>query len=878
MKSMLAPPRPPPGSTPTLERSIRTIGTDPALGLDPIEAEARLGRFGPNELPPPHRERWPARLLRQLRDPMALLLMAAAAVSGVALHELGSAIAIAAIVVLNAAIGLVQEGKAAHALEALRAMETPMARVVRGGQPLGIPAREVVQGDAVLLAAGDRVPADIHLAHAVALEVDESLLTGESLPVAKHAEAEPAGGLREAQSTGYAGTLVTRGTATGVAVATGPSTELGRIAASLSEPPAATPLQKELSRVSGRLGTIAIVIAGAVFGLTLFRVGVTGEGFQQSFLTAVALAVAAVPEGLATVVTVALALGVRRMAARGAIVRRLPAVETLGSTTVILTDKTGTLTENRMRLECVAIPARDPVPPEGLGPMAARQVAEVAVLCNDATLEPPGGDPLEVALLAGMGSRTDELRSSYPRLAAVPFDSERRRMATVHRAPSSGFLLLVKGAPETVIELATQVMLENGGVAPLSEGSRQRLLELAADMAEGGMRVLALARRPLDDLPPVPEEAERDLTLVGLAGLRDPVRPEAPATAAEARSAGIRLVMVTGDHAGTATAVAREVRLREGDIEVVTGADLDASGPQADPAAVGVYARVDPHQKLALVQALKDHGQVVAVTGDGVNDAPALRRADIGVAMGRSGSDVAREAADMVVTDDNLATLVAAVREGRAIYDNIRKVVDYLVAGNLSEILVVLASLLLFPGLGIPLLPLQLLWVNLLTDGLPAIALGLDAPDPTLMARPPRRREDRMLGPGHIGVLAGRALLIATASVAGLAIARFAWGQSWEAARSVMFTVLVVAHLVYAYGVRRPGTGRNLWLVGAVGAGIALQLLVVGWPLAHALFGTRSATLGDWVLVAVAGSVPLLLMRAIAAATGTEFVPRRSVG
>jgi Ca2+-transporting ATPase len=873
--------RPPEPARPG-EPGIVTFGTDPDLGLDPSEAEARLRGYGPNELPSPHRERWPGRLVRQLRDPMALLLMAAAGVSALALREAEGAVAILAIVVLNAVIGLVQEGRAARALEALRAMETPVTRVLRGGRRVEIPARDVVPGDAVLLAAGDRVPADLHLARATALEADESLLTGESLPVAKGPGTERPRDLREAEagSIAFAGTLVTRGTATGIAVATGPATELGRIAASLAVPESATPLQAELARVSGRLGTIAIAIAAAVFGLTLLRVGISGDSFQRSFLTAVALAVAAVPEGLATVVAVALALGVRRMAARGAIVRRLPAVETLGSTTVILTDKTGTLTQNRMRLEGVALPARDVVPLDRLSPAAARRVAEVTVLCSDATLLPPAGDPLEIALLeaAGAGADVEELRSMHPRVAALPFDSERRLMATLHRTPSGTFLLLVKGAPEAVIARATEVALEHGGSAPLSDLGRARLLDLAGQMAEGGMRVLALARRTFEMAPAGLEQAERDLALVGLAGLRDHVRPEARQAVAEARSAGIRLVMVTGDHSGTAAVVAEEVGLRDERPEVVTGADIEANGIPQDPAGVGVYARVNSHQKLALVAALQEAGQVVAVTGDGVNDAPALRRADIGVAMGRSGSDVAREAADMVVTDDNLATIVAAVREGRAIYDNIRKVVDYLVAGNLSEITVVLASLLLFPGLGVPLLPLQLLWINLLTDGMPAVALGVDAPDPSLMARSPRSRDDRMLGSAHVALLAGRALLIAAASVASLAIARFAWGQSWEAARSVMFTVLVVAHLVYAYGVRRPGTGRNPWLMGAVAGGIALQLLVVSWPAAHALFATRSATLADWVLVAVAGTLPLLLMHAIAAITGTDFVPRRTAG
>jgi Ca2+-transporting ATPase len=837
--------------------------TDVSTGLDTAEARRRLERFGPNELSSPPRERWPVRLLRHLRDPMSVLLVVAAAVSGFGLGERLDGAAILAIVVLNAVIGLVQEGRAARALESLQSMETPRARVVRGGRTRVIPSPEVVPGDVMILGAGDRVPADLRLAEASSLEIDESVLTGESLPVPKDAFAEVRGdaALSDQPALAYSGTLVTRGSGRGIAVATGSQTAIGDIAEALRDRRPRTPLQQELGRLTARLGTIAVLVAAGVFGLTLLRMGLTSDSVQQSFLAAVALAVAAVPEGLATVVTVALALGVRRMAARGAIVRRLPAVETLGSTTVILTDKTGTLTENRMRLEFVALPNRGPTAPDDVDPEALAPLAQAALLCNDASGE--AGDPIDRALVEALGGgRVEEIRASHPRLASIPFESERKRMTTLHREPE-GVLLLVKGAPEAVVERCTRKLVAGGPETGLDDGDRSALLLSAAAMARQGTRVLALARRILPERPDRIADEERDLTLLGMVALRDPVRAEAWSAVAEARSAGIQIVMVTGDHPGTAWAVAGEVGLRAGEESVVTGARLRESGLPEDPFAVAVYARVDPEQKLALVDAGRERGEVVAVTGDGVNDAPALRRADIGVAMGKTGSDVAREAADLVVTDDNLATIVTAVREGRGIYDNIRKVVDYLVAGNLSEIIVVVAALLLFPGLGVPLFPLQLLWVNLLTDGLPAIALGVDPVDPSLMSRPPRHRGERLLGGPKLLTLSMRGLLMAAAALGSLAVARFVWGEPWEHSRAIMFTVLVAAHLLSAFVARLPSRRLTGWLVGAIFGGLTLQALIVLWPAAHPLFRTAHLGPNEWLLVVAGATVPVFGMLAL---------------
>jgi len=847
------------------EQVVRSLGSDPDAGLLGEEARARLASVGPNQLPPPPSTPLWRRVLRQLRELMAVLLGVAAAVSGVALGEVVDAVVIAAIVVANAVVALVEEGRAAAALAALRDLEVPHARVRRGGRDLVVAAPELVPGDLVLLEAGDRVPADLRLVRASQPEVDESMLTGESLPVAKDADrlAEAGASLGERPGVLHSGTFVTRGSAAGVVVATGERTSLGAIARQATAEARATPLQTDLAHVSGRLGLVALGVAAAVFLLTLLRTGFRGEDLQEAFLAAVALAVAAVPEGLATVTAVALALGVRRMAERGAIIRRLSAVETLGSASVLAMDKTGTLTENRMVLEAVAPPGGDFTPPGEPDAGLRGWVERVAALCNDATLDPPVGDPTELALLEGIGTeRVRVLRAAWPRLSAVPFNAERKRMTTVHRTPDGAVELLVKGAPESVLPRCATLA---GGAGTDGTAPRRGLdaaAERAAEAARRGMRVLALAHRPLDSVPADPDGAARDLELVGLAGLRDPVRPAARDSVAEARSAGITLLMATGDHPGTALAIAEEVELSPPATSAVTGRELRTDGLAADPTRTPIYARVDPGQKLELVEALQAGGHVVAMTGDGVNDAPALRRADIGIALGQRGSDVAREASDMVVTDDDLATIVAAVREGRGIYDNIRKVVDFLVAGNLGEILVVVGGLLAFPGLGVPLLPLQLLWINLLTDGMPAIALGVDPIRGDLMRRPPRPRQARLLAWSRLRPLLLRGALIAAATLAALAAARGWLDAPWERARAVMFTTLVLAHLLYAFNVR-PGSGgpfSNRWLLLAVAGGLVAQLLVVLTPALQGPFGTVTLSGREWLLVAAAGILPALLI------------------
>jgi Ca2+-transporting ATPase len=831
-------------------RSVGDRRRDPSRdGLTAEEAGARFDRIGPNEIPRGPRASWRRRFARQLLEPMALLLLVAAAVEGFGLGERLEAIAILAIVFLNAVIGTVQEGRAERALDALRSMEPRYATVVRDARRQRIDLARVVPGDIVVLAAGDRVPADIELLVVNGLQLDESVLTGESLPVDKLVPDT----VEDADSgRAFAGTVVTNGDGLGAVVATGASSSLGRIAAELGEARAPTPLQRRLRRLTKTLGLAAVAIAGGVFVLTLVRLGTGEDQVRQAFLSAVALAVAAVPEGLPAVVTVVLALGVRRMAERGAIVRRLPAVETLGSSTVILTDKTGTLTENRMQVDRIVVTGEAPT--RAIVGSVPERLATAIALGSDATLDPPTGDPLEVALLESVGeAEVRRIRERHRRLGSLPFDASRRRTVTVNEGIGTAIAVL-KGAPEVVLGASVDAVDRVGGRGPLAGVA---VLRSAEELAISGSRVIAFAVREGPDVDPhlPPEEG---FTFLGLVGLRDPVRAEAAPAIADAASAGIRIVMVTGDHAGTAASVSREVGLLTPDGHVLEGHQLG----EADPAEVSVFARVKPEDKLAIVRALQERGEVVAVTGDGVNDAPALRQADIGVAMGRTGSDVAREAADMVITDDDLGTIVHAVEEGRRLVKNIRNVIDYLVAGNLSEVAVVVTVLLLFPDAGATLTPLQILWINLLTDGLPAVALGVEAGSGV---RTDRVDTSSLLSWRRARMLAVRGMLIAFTSVGTFVVVRFGFDQSFESARTAMFTVLVLSHLLYAFAVYldRPGgtpvplrallAARGLLI--AVGTGIVLQAAVVAFPVFHDVFDTTPLSGIGWLVCLSAGLV-----------------------
>jgi Ca2+-transporting ATPase len=851
----------------TLEAAdvVAALGSDDNSGLTAAEAQRRLTEYGANVLPvEPGRSIW-RMILDQVADPMIALLVVAALISGI-VGEPADTIVITVIVLLNAVIGVVQERRAEQAMAALRAMSAPIAVVVRDGVEQQVDAGSLVPGDLVVVADGAIVPADLRLTSLASLRIAEAALTGESQPVSKRVEpvTDPHAPVGDRRSMAFRGTFVAQGHGRGVVVGTGTRTELGAIADLLMTADVVrTPLQRRLSSFGGRIALAVVGICAIVFVTGLLR----GEDPGLMFLTAISLAVAAVPEALPAVVAVTLALGARRMAHHNALVRRLPAVETLGSVTWICSDKTGTLTENRMRVE-VLEPYSPAAPVTGPTQATAAGLLDVLVLCNDATLpghdSPATGDPTEIALLEAARARgvdPHERRSALPRIDEVPFDSGRKLMVTVHEEPGGHRRTLVKGAPEAILALCDLPASERSGVLTHSEA-----------LAARGLRVLAAAERLDDPSKPrtpgwaAPPEIPHDLTLLGLVGMIDPPRQEAPAAVAECREAGITPVMITGDHPATAAAIARRVGILEaGDDQVLTGpalSQMDDATLADSVSRVRVYARVDPEQKIRIVRALQADGQSVAMTGDGVNDAPALRQAEIGVAMGEGGTDVAREAADMVLLDDRFATIVTAVREGRRIYDDIRKFIRYALTGNTGEIWVVFLAP--FLGMPVPLLPIHILWVNLITDGLPGLALAEEPAERDVMARPPRPPDESIFARGL-----GLHVLWVGALIAALTLGTQAWALSEDTRQwqSMVFSVLVFCQLVHSMAIRSEsrslfsmGLLTNPALVGAIALSVVLQLALLYVPWLQDIFRTTALTPAQLAVVVV---VPLVVLVAV---------------
>lgn len=853
------------------EEAVQTLGTDPARGLNQRECQRRLEQYGKNELRPAKRRGLPARFFSQFQDLMVLILLAAAAVSFAVSWVRGDgeyvdSLIILAIVVCNAVIGTVQEVRADRAIQALKKLSSPHAWVIREGRRQRVESSQLVPGDLVVLQAGDLVPADLRLLKSAELKIEESALTGESVPAEKDAGAHCPGNapLGERKNMAFASTGVASGAGVGVVAATGMDTAMGRIAHMLEhEQSPQTPLQQRLKRMGKVMGVGVVLICAVIFLLGLFQ----QRPPLEMFMIAISLGVAAIPEGLTAVVTIVLAMGIKRMAQKRAIVRHLPAVETLGSTQVICSDKTGTLTQNKMTVVAFSSARGE----ERLDSPAAQFALELAALCSDAQEvgEKITGDPTETAFLRACKRGKGELEGCYPRVGEIPFTSARKRMTTAHRLPEGGFRLIAKGAPDVLIARCTQ-LLQGGEIRALTGAMKAKLLSDNSRLAERALRVLAVAYRDVSDLPSDDRESESQLIFCGLIAMEDPPRPGVKEAVAQCKRAGILPVMITGDHAATALAIGQRLGIAESSSQVMTGPELDRLDDGALSKKVfqyRIFARVSPEHKVKLVRAFQQRGMVVAMTGDGVNDAPALKAADIGCAMGKNGTEVAQSAADMVLTDDDFSTIVAAVREGRGIYQNIRKTVHFLLSCNIGEILVVFVAFLLRAPT--PLLAIQLLWVNLVTDSFPALALGADPIQGDVMEQPPHKREEGVFSGG-----VGFAVAVEGCLVGALALLAYTIGRAFfdydpaapAIGRTMAFCVLSLSQLVHSFNMRsehsvlKLGLLSNRKLVVACGFCAILMVSVVLFPPLSSLFQTTALTALQWLIVAALSLCPLLVV------------------
>lgn len=872
-----------------VEEVERSLSTNSQTGLTAAEVKARLARFGPNKLPEPKRISAIGLFLRQFANFMVAVLLGAIVVS-LAVGDMKDAIVIGAIVLINAIIGFVQEYKAERALESLKKMASPQATVLRDGDVASVPTETVVSGDIVLLEEGDIVPADVRLIEEVGLEANEAMLTGEASAALKHVDALSDGNLPigERRNMAYMGTIINVGHARGIVVATGAATQMGRIAETLAIPvEKPTPLQIKLAGLGRTLVVLTVVLCGAI-GLIGY---LQGRGAQEMAMTAISLAVAIIPEGLVVVVTVTMALGVQRMARRRAIVRNLHAVEVLGSVTVICSDKTGTLTEGRMSVTEIFAGGRryqfaNDAPP-GTGALLHRNrpvngfdptiawLLRTAALCNSAVLQQDEsgqweaiGDSTDVALqLMAAKVGYDEphlLQEGWQVVDGAPFDSDRKRMSMICLSPENEPIVLVKGAAEAILSVSISVMDGQG-----EPGSIESLRQASHDLADAGLRVLALACRPLENpnVEPTPEELERDLMCVGLVGISDPPRPEARQAVARCHDAGIKVIMVTGDHRATAVNIARRLGIVSYDNErVISGSEMDAMMPGELPALapdLNVVARVSPQNKLMLVQGLRRQGEVVAMTGDGVNDAPAIKHANVGVAMGISGTDVTKQTADIILSDDNFATIVVAVEEGRRIFDNIVRFIVFLLTINAAQLFVILFAIV--GGLPIPFTPIQNLWLNIVTGTPPALALGFSPAVAGLMQRRPRRRDEPILGWWNSGTILFHGMLMSILALGMFLVEVYVDHEPIEKARTSTFTMLATLQLIYSFNiVGEPGPvafrslGRYRWLVAAVVLSLALLLTGIYLPVLSDIFGQDELDLRDWVEI-LGGTVMFLV-------------------
>lgn len=874
---------------------LKELGTDLSHGLSSKEAVRRLEEYGTNELEAQSKKSFVSKLVAQFADFLIIILLIAAGISAF-VGEKEDAIVILSIVVINAILGIYQEGKAERSVEALQKLSAPNAKVVREGNQITLPAAEIVPGDVVVLEAGDIIPADIRLLESSNMKVEEASLTGESVPVEKDAKAQILGyvGIGDRHNMGFSSTIVTYGRGRGVVIGTGHNTEIGNIATKIqSYDDEETPLQIKLNQLGKVLGSLTIVICIIVFLVGLLQ----GRQVLNMLLTSISLAVAAIPEGLPAIVTIVLSIGMNRMAGKNAIVKKLLAVETLGATSVICSDKTGTLTQNEMTVVKAYVDDKildvggggyDPVGDVKLEGKKIninslpnlRNLVSIGSLANDAQLDNSTGtykiigDPTEGAIItfAGkLGQTAEQLNMIYPRVEELPFDSTRKMMTTFHSDYINGKVVsFTKGAPDIVISKCSKIAL-NGKVVELTKDLKDRVLSVNTKFARSALRVLSMAYKVWNDVPEHLnfDVVENEMIFVGLVGMIDPARPEVKESIKLCKAAGIETIMITGDYKETAYAIAKDLGMVESESQAMMGEELDKYSDSELREVVKktkVYARVSPEHKVKIVTALKENGHITSMTGDGVNDALALKKADIGVAMGITGTDVAKNTAEVILTDDNFATIVNAVEEGRIIFSNIKKFVFFLLSCNIGEILLVFVSILI--GWEVPLLPIQLLWLNLVTDSFPAMALGVENAEPGIMNHPPRNTKEAILDKSMMGGIIFQAIAISFASLLSYywAARMYGIGDGLIHVRTVVFTTLITAELLRAFSSRsqdytlfKIGFFSNIRMIQAVFISFALTVMVLYVPVFNEIFDVMPLTMHDWEIVLTFAFIPMIV-------------------
>lgn len=852
------------------EEIIKELSSNVINGLSSADAKLILEKNGPNKLQGKKKKSTFQLFLSQINDAMIYILLVAAVISAI-VGEISDAIIILIVIFVNAIIGVIQESKAEKALEALKSMSTPKALVKRDGSIIEIPSEEVVVGDIVIIDAGRYIPADLRLIESANLKIEESAFTGESVPAEKNSDIineENDVPIGDQHNMAFMSTLATYGRGTGIVIATGMDTQIGKIAKMLdAEDENTTPLQKKLAQLGKTLGFAAVGISIVMFIVSMFQ----GRDFLEMFMTSISLAVAAIPEGLPAIVAIVLALGVQRMIKENAIIRKLPSVETLGSVNIICSDKTGTLTINKMTVKKFYINGETKNLEEiDIKNDESKLLVDGMILCNDATSKDgvQTGDPTEVALI-DVGNKInifkEDLNKAHKRVNEIPFDSDRKLMTTVNTYDKV-FNVFTKGAIDSILKISNKILI-NGEIKDFTKEEKEKVLMASNLMSDDALRVLALGYKVIDTEHVSIDDLEKDLIFVGLMGMIDPPREEVKGSIQVSKNAGIRTIMITGDHKNTAVAIAKELGIANDISEAMSGSEIDTYSDEEFTKIVNnyrVFARVSPEHKVKIVKAFKSHGNIVSMTGDGVNDAPSLKAADIGVAMGITGTDVAKGAADMVLTDDNFTTIVSAVEEGRNIFNNIKKSILFLLSCNLGEVVALFVAILL--NWAAPLLPIHILWVNLITDSFPALSLGVDPGDKGVMDLPPRNPKESLFA-GRMGkLLILNGILIGITTLFAFVLGEYLYPDSLRHAQTMAFVVLSVSQLFYSLAMRNEtkslfqvGVFKNKWLIGSILLGILLQLTIITIPFTATIFKVYSLKLKDWGIVILISLIPFVI-------------------